>query len=111
MARFYEETSGMKVPHPTVPVAERKNKLPTMQLIFRLMVLIFVFYVSWYLLARGLDEELLRRHLPVVDVTSANDDVTDDATIEMREDSFPEVQSPLMIEEVLNAVPEQAAVQ
>ncbi len=111
MARFYEETSGIKVPHPTVPVAERKNKLPTMQLIFRLMVLIFVFYVSWYLLARGLDEELLRRHLPVVDVTSANDDVTDDATIEMREDSFPEVQLPLMIEEVLNAVPEQAAVQ
>lgn len=110
VARFYEETSGMKVPHPMVPAAERKNKLPTFQLIFRMMILVFVFYVSWYLIARGLDDELLRRHLPVVDVTaSAGGEAVEGDSIEMREDSFLDVQSPLMIEEVLDAVPDQAA--
>lgn len=103
-ARFYEETSNLRVPHAFVPAPQKKNKTPTIQLILRMILLIIVFYISWYLIAMGLEEEAKRRHLPVVDATVQS---TNEApTIEIREDSFPEVGSPLLIEEVLDTIPD-----
>lgn len=55
VARFYEETSGIKTEPLEMPVVQNKNSLPSWALVGRSLLLVGVFYLAWYLIAFALE--------------------------------------------------------